>query len=126
MSRALETVKRKFTRSGKDTQFAVGWLGARAAVDAVRAIDQYNYFSGDAVADTIGTIAAHDENARFAVGREGSPVVYVETRQPGVATGAFGNMDELRRPDELGEEDAVRYGAMRKRRGHTLVRAWWD
>lgn len=127
MTKAVEMVRRKFTRKHKDTRFLTRWLSASTAADAISTVGTYNYFDGDEVASVVLAIGNKDPNARFKFGREGSPVLYVETRKPRVALGVLGNsqmLGAMGSPDEL---EKVKTGLVNNvRSGHSLVRAWWD
>ena len=110
-----------------DTQFTTQWLSADTAAEAIATVDSYNYFKGSKVADAVRRIGRKDPNARFKFGREGSPVLYVETRKPGVAIGVLSSkpmLGAMGTPDELWKVPGRRVTNVRS--GHSLVRAWWD
>lgn len=95
---------------------ASGWLTADYAADAVELVGQYNAFKPDTVAEMIEAIESADPDALFAIGRESSPVIYVETDRPGAVIDVFNgdwvNDEETRAfadgtPDELSEVDTV-------------------
>lgn len=130
------------------------WLTPDAAAQAVEYIDSYNAFDAGNVADALEATAEADDSALIAVGREGSPVLYVETDDADAVTSIFESMDG--RPNEIGQVDADGVGLARKRLSdsegekynHTMcshenppvepsdfpetdparayVRAWWD
>lgn len=125
MAKAVDKVRRSFTKSGKDSQFITQWLSGKTAAEAIRTVDEYNYFRGEETAGAVMRIAEKDPNARFKFGREGSPVLYIETRKPRVAIGVISQLlDKWREPDELQKVPGSR--ATNVRNGHSLVRAWWD
>lgn len=96
------------------------WLTADRTREALQVIGQYNAFDPDPVGEMVSHIEDEiDPGALFAVGREGSPVVYVETDDPEAVIEFLGPVryeaaDYDRddpfssvHPDELGETEHV-------------------
>jgi hypothetical protein len=89
-------------------------LSPEAAIEAVTAIDSYNGFDKTRVIPAIEQIVAANPTARLNIGREGSPVIYVE----GVFSDTQDAVMAILRDaaaDEVGVTD-----------GGYAVRAWWD
>lgn len=89
------------------------WLTPDGAAQAVEYIDSYNAFDAGNVADALESIAEADDSALIAIGREGSPALYVETDDAEAVLSAFKSMDG--RPDELGRVDPDAVGLARER-----------
>jgi len=124
-----------------------GWLSRTVARLVVGLVDSYNAFRGDAVGQAFDDMP---DGARYAFGRERSPVVYVATKNPEDVTTVFEEitigepLDEEKipagfrpavdpkpvsgAPDEL---HATRSRTYPNRTTDTtapyyVVRAWWD
>jgi hypothetical protein len=111
-------VQRGYEESTRCLDFRVRfWAagdGPACALAALRAIGSYNNFDGWAVAQALEPFA---EKCVIAVGREGSPVVYVEPRygNEGVTKAAIEAALRDVNADELDWQDKNR-----------TLRAWWD
>lgn len=92
--------------------FRAGFNEVENAFEAIRAIGSYNGFDGEAVAQALET--ANTERARIQVGREGSPVVYIDGLYPNDQVATVKLALEQANADEI---DEVRPGT---------VRGWWD
>lgn len=98
------------------------WLTPEQARKAVQFIGGYNAFTPESAADIIAAIEKVDPDARFAIGREGSPVIYVETEDAtaimGVIDGEWDNGQDSPfhngAPDELSEVEPGHVGSARK------------
>lgn len=90
-----------------------GWLTPDEAASAVELIGPYNAFDPDTVADMLDTVLENDPDALVAIGREGSPVLYVETDDPEAVVSVFGEWGEGT-PDELSEVSPGSVGSARK------------
>lgn len=129
MASSIDTVRKAFRGNSGPYRLHTTWLTPASAAQLARNIGSYNKFDGEVTAKALQRIGELDPNARFSVGRESSPVVYVETRKPGVSIGVFGNVTRNHRPDEVdrgpfrGPTSTEHPG---KRSGHSVVRAWWD
>lgn len=98
------------------------WLTPAAAASVVEYIGPYNRFDPDTVGSMLDAITEAYSDALVAVGREGSPVLYVETDAPETVMRVLGptSYEEAEspmfpegRPDELGR---VEPGAVGNRR----------
>mgnify|MGYP000615539100 CR=1 FL=1 len=127
-----------------------GWFeDGELLKEALDAIGQYNRFGPDKVATRTKELNELQGDIRVAVGREGSPVLYIETDDPDAVEAAF---EEY--ADECWEVDHDEVGTARKwadddgRDAHTMcrhdeppvevkdfaepasgrsvVRCWWD
>lgn len=58
------------------------WVSPRDASELVEIIGGYNAFNPETVQEMLSDIERLDPTARVALGREGSPVIYVETEDP--------------------------------------------
>jgi len=107
------------------------------ALECIREMPQYNAFNPEKVALQL---AKMPEGTEIAVGREGSPVLYIWTDRPEMLKELFKELENMREneddwtrgPDEFGEvsrenrelskfhypEDADS--------DKVLIRAWWD
>ena len=128
-----EEFARRDTQLTRSLQFHTDWIDAETAKECVREIGRYNGFDGEYVAAAIDEAP---DSARFVVGRESSPVLYVWTER---ADEVLAELDQSNpfaseAPDELAAyPDAQQYpqpqvastadpGPGRP----TLIRAWWD
>lgn len=139
-NRRMGTVKQKlgrvYAKNSTTYDHHSRWVNARTAADAVESMtvagrDSYNYFKPDKAAAAIEAIAEKDPNALFSLGREGSPVIYVQTYKPSSAIGVLSSMENKYQPDELGKVTGKRgWGRLerlpKRRPGASVVRAWWD
>jgi hypothetical protein len=170
--RPLQEVRTAYADAGKqrDTSFyshdmrclsflTSVWVSPTRAGELVEQIGGYNRFTPDALCGGGGileAVADADPDARVAVGREGSPVLYVETTDAAAVLDAF-SVGYSTEPDELSEVDPGDVGSARKdlygdgedqihphstcnheappvpvdeyaptRDGREYVRAWWD
>lgn len=91
------------------------WLTPDEAADAIEYIAEYGTLTPEAGARYLAEIADVDPDARVAIGREYSPVVYVETVDADAVIAVFNTVygDTDRTPDEL---SIVRAGAVGKAR----------
>lgn len=98
------------------------WLTPKEAYEAVTFIEAYNAFDAETVAEYLSEIEEADPDALVAIGREGSPVLYVETDAPADVE-AILNTEKVHdadspfgrgQPDELGRVDPGSVGAARK------------
>lgn len=132
------------------TFLASGWFEDGVALAAAfRAIRDYNRFDAERVITKMRAASDVSDHMRVAVGREGSPVVYVETSNPDALREQF-----ERYADEYMDADPTDFGQARKwqdddRMGghdmchhdepvttvdeypegdgeHEVVRMWWD
>jgi hypothetical protein len=128
--------------------FHTPWMGVNDAVACIEEIPNYNRFRPTATQAVLEAIdCSLNEGTRVAVGREGSPVLYVWTKHPKTVFAAFLTMaaaervtdgdPEVHAPDELGGVqgvDAATYplqvvgsnSAGLDAGRETLLRAWWD
>lgn len=90
------------------------WLHEEGAIQAANIIEDYNRFGAEDVEALIAAIIDTDPDARFAVGREGSPVFYVETDDAQAVVDAIEAVGGYTGPDELGEVSAGAVGSARK------------
>jgi len=73
----------RYTRSDRCLNFILsGWVHADRARQLVTLIGDYNRFNPKRAMEAIGMTAFRDESARFLVGREGSPSLYIDTANP--------------------------------------------
>lgn len=79
---AVALVERGYNEPTRCLDFRVSfyiYAGATHALRAVRLIGGYNEFDGEAVAQALEPFLTPDAAYRVAVGREGSPVIYLTT-----------------------------------------------
>lgn len=79
------------------------WMDLEEAIEALGVIGPYNAFDPGDVAEMLREIDGRVDGARFAVGREGSPAIYVEADDPDAVEDVFGprryEIDPEDRPD---------------------------
>lgn len=121
------------------------WLTAEDAAAAISHIGEYNAFDPEAVGALLSAIEEAAPHARFAIGREGSPAIYVQTGMTDTVMSAIEDHhvspDECAvvAPDAVGPADpeehimcaheqppvpADEYATPDDGLGH--VRMWWD
>lgn len=92
-----------------------GWFHEEGAIQAANIIEDYNAFGAESVAELIDAITDTDSDARFAVGREGSPVIYVECEDAQAVVDTIEAAGSYSiGPDELGEVPPGGVGSARK------------
>ena len=109
------------------------WLTPDVAEDAVDVVGPYNYFEPETMHDLIDAVEAIDHDARFAVGREGSPVLYIKTVAGLDVAGSISRstyaIDEFSVLDvdtfRAHVEDLENEGPSVES-GYQYVRMWWD
>jgi len=109
------------------------WLAPADAKDAVDVVGPYNHFEPETMHDLIGAVEAIDHDARFAVGREGSPVLYIKTVAGLDVAGSISRstyaIDEFSVLDvdtfRAHVEDLENEGPSVES-GYQYVRMWWD
>lgn len=132
MAGVVVNTREAYTERTRSLRFHSRWVKSGTAMKAVDVIGKYNKFKAEPVKDAIDRIQRNDPNARFSIGREGSPVIYVETGKPRSALGVFSSMSKNYRPDEIdkviGGPRAEKYRGRlpKKRSSASVVRAWWD
>jgi len=114
----------KYSRGMRCLGFlASEWVDAERARELLAVIGPYNAFEPGTVADILDSVVENaDPDARFAIGREGSPVIYVETSEPehviDISGRSWPNGDDApfgdASPDELNEVPADSVGSARK------------
>jgi hypothetical protein len=129
---AFDTVRTEVQQAYADNTDADGrrclsfcssqWVTPRDAGRLCRLIGSYNGFSPELFrkVELWADLADADPTARCAVGREGSPVVYVDTERPDAVMETFGSLratgvfdpcpDELDTVDYVGLGSTDRYG----------------
>jgi len=85
------------------------WLDPEVAKRTVQYIGPYNQFDPDVTGRMLDRLPG---DAMLAVGREGSPVLYVQTHRPEAAKGAF-NTHPGHSPDVLREVEPTFVGSAR-------------
>lgn len=122
------------------------------AMALVKWVGQYNAFDPVNVRDAISVIEGADPDARIAIGREGSPVIYVDV-DPSTSTKVWDVFDRMGSgpdeldyvyPEDVGPSDVLDKGTVhayscahdeppvpeggeaKPRSGHDVIRAWWD
>ena len=81
-----------------------------AVTELTSLIGRYNRFTPHRVNSLLNEVAENDPEARVAVGREGSPVLYVETTNPEMVKGVFANYpDEVMDVEQEGVGNARTY-----------------
>jgi hypothetical protein len=127
-----------------------GWFeDGDALAYALEAIGQYNRFEADKVAEHTRKISEQCGYVRVAVGREGSPVLYIETDDPATVKDVLAayadecwevNHDEVGNARKLAGDDYIdAHNACRHDEppvaaedyaepgdGRRVVRCWWD
>ena len=132
MAGVVENTRKAYNKSTRNLNFHSAWVKVRTAKDAVDAIGTYNQFRPSSVKGALDQVQGNDPNARFSIGREGSPVIYIETGKPRSVIGVLSSMDPYRKPDELekvtgGQRTRQRLARLPKKSdGKSVVRAWWD
>jgi len=109
------------------------WLAPADAKDAVDVVGPYNYFEPETIHDLIDAVEAIDHDVRFAVGREGSPVLYIKTVAGLDVAGSISrstyaidefsvlDVDTFRAHVEGLENEGPSVES-----GYQYVRMWWD
>lgn len=109
------------------------WLAPADAKDAVDVVGPYNYFEPAVVHDLIDEVVGIDPDAMFAVGREGSPALYIRTAAgldiAGTISRSAYSIDEFSVLDvdtfRAFREDFENEGAPADS-DYDYVRMWWD
>jgi len=112
-------------------------LELEKAIECIHEIPQYNAFSPELVSEQLSKMP---DDTKVAVGREGSPVLYIWTDRPELLINLFQKMKEMEEDDDKWTSGPNEFHAVEGFPKDTLledplevfedekilIRAWWD